>query len=144
MKVLRQLLALVAVLALAGCGGVPDLIDEEALQAGPDVSEDARATLTVDGEVYEWDANEWTTCTIGGAMPVWAHFQSGETTQEDDWVQFIDRGDGGINFSAVLDGEEHSGTGSGEADEITGNGFTYTGTMNRGGQSVDVTLEVTC
>lgn len=58
--------------------------------------------------------------------------------------EFIDRGDGGINFSAVLGGEEYSGTGSGEADEITSDGFVYTGTMGHVGQSVDVRLEVTC
>lgn len=144
MRVLRHVSRLVAVLALTAFGGVTDLIDEEALQSGSDVSADARATLTIDGEVFEWEANESTTCTIGGAMPDWAHFQAGETTQAGDWVQFIDRGDGGINFSAVLDGDEYSGTGSGEADEITGNGFTYTGTMNTGGQNVDVELEVTC
>lgn len=61
-----------------------------------------------------------------------------------DWVLFIDRGDGGINFSAVLGGEQYSGTGSGEADEITSNGFTYTGTMSHDGDRIDASLEVTC
>ncbi|HUG09119.1 MAG TPA: hypothetical protein VMP13_09550 [Acidimicrobiia bacterium] len=60
-------------------------------------------------------------------MPAWAHFQEDETTQTGNWVQFIDRGDGGINFSAVLDGEEYSGTGSGEADGITSDGFSTRG-----------------
>lgn len=143
---MRSLLAIGLVLVLAACGGVTDMLDldEEAFQPGSGVSDDARARLTVGSDVYEWEGNEWTTCTLGGAIPAWAHFQQDETTQTGDWVQFIDRGDGGINFSAVLGGEEFSGTGSGEADEITSDGFSYTGTMNHAGDSVDVRLEVTC
>lgn len=38
-------------------------------------------------------------------------------------------GDGGINFSTFLGGEEYTGTGSGEADEIADTGFSCTGTM---------------
>jgi len=107
-------------LTLAACGGATDEPDmEDVIEVGSNASEDARATLTVGSDVHEWEANEWTTCILGGAMPVWAHFQEDETTQTGDWVQFIDRGGGGINFSAVLGGEEYSGTGSGEADEIT-------------------------
>ncbi|MFP3882464.1 MAG: hypothetical protein ACLFRT_00055 [Actinomycetota bacterium] len=142
------------VLVLAACGGdISDAVGavdsgpadgEEAFESGSNASSDARATLTVGSDVHQWEANEWTTCTIGGGMPVWAHFQADETTQTGDWVQFIDRGDGGINFSAVLDGEEYAGTGSGEADEITSDGFVYSGTMGHDGEQVDVSLEVTC
>ncbi len=142
---MRRLVIFGMTLALAACGGATDEPNvEDAFGVGSSASEDARATLTVGSDLYEWAANEWTTCTLGGAMPVWAHFQEDETTQTGDWVQFIDRGDGGINLSAVLDGEEYSGTGSGEADEITSDGFVYTGTMGHAGQSVDVRLEVTC
>lgn len=143
---MRSLLAIGLVLVLAACGGVTDMLDldEDAFQPGSGVSDDARARLTVGSDVYEWEGNEWTTCTLGGAMPVWAHFQEDETTQTGDWVQFIDRGDGGINFSAVLGGDEYAGTGSGEADEITSDGFSYTGTMSHAGDSLDVGLEVTC
>lgn len=58
--------------------------------------------------------------------------------------QFIDRGDGGINFSAMFEGEEYSNTGSGSADEIRSDGFSYTGEMGTGGGVVDVELEVSC
>ena len=142
---MRLLVTIGLALTLAACGGSADEPNaEDAFEVGPNASEDARATLSVGSDVYEWEANEWTTCTLGGAMPVWAHFQEDETTQTGDWVQFIDRNDGGVNFSAVLDGEQYSGTGSGEADEITSDGFAYTGTMGHAGQSVDVRLEVTC
>lgn len=146
MRRMRLLIPIGLALALAACGAADDLagLDEEAFEPGSSASADARATLTVGSDVHEWEANEWTTCTLGGAMPAWAHFQEDETTQTGDWVQFIDRGDGGINFSAVLGGEEYSGTGSGEADEITSDGFVYTGTMGHAGDSIDVRLEVTC
>lgn len=143
---MKFLIPIGLMLALAACGAAADMagLDEEAFEPGSNASSDARATLTVGTDVHEWEANEWTTCTLDGAMPVWAHFQEDETTQTGNWVQFIDRGDGGINFSAVLDGEEYSGTGSGEADEVTSDGFVYTGTMGHAGAQVDVTLEVTC
>ena len=102
------------------------------------------ATLVVGEDTYSWDGNEWTYCEIDGIFPASATFQDEATTQSGNWVQFIDRGDGGINFSAVLDGEEYSGTGSGEADEITSNGFTYTGSLNNSGEKYDVRLEVSC
>lgn len=146
MRRMRLLMTIGVTLALAACSGAEeDLGLEEAFQPGSNVSEDARATLTVGSDVYEWEANEWTTCTLDGAMPVWAGFQEDETTQTGDWVQFIDRGDGGIHFSAVLDGEEYSGNGLGDgADEITSDGFVYTGRMAHAGDQVDVSLEVTC
>lgn len=146
MRRMRLLIPIGLALALAACGAAADVagLDEEAFEPGSNVSADAQATLTVGSDVHQWEANEWTTCTLGGAMPVWVGFQEDETTQTGDWVQFIDRGDGGINFSAVLDGEEYSGTGSGEADEITSDGFVYTGTMSHAGEQVDVRLEVTC
>lgn len=99
----------------------------------------------VDGEVYTWTADQMTGCTIDGVFPASADFgvppsQGGE----GPWVQFIDRGDGGINFSAVIDGEEYSGTGSGAAAEIRSDGFTYSGPMNRNGEVLDVELDVNC
>jgi hypothetical protein len=136
--------AVLLALTVAACGGGDDLGLEEAFEPGANLSANAGATLTVGADVYEWEGNEWATCTLGGAMPVWAHFQENETTQTGNWVQFIDRGDGGINFSAVLDGEEYAGTGSGEADEINSDGFVYTGTMSHAGELIDVRLEVTC
>jgi hypothetical protein len=120
--------------ANAGSGGSGDAA----------ASGDAMATLTVDGEVYRWTADQATLCLIGGTFPADAEFREAPQGEEGDWVQFLDRGDGGVNFSAVLGGEEYSGTGSGEADEIRSDGFTYTGTMNRDGQNLDVELEVTC
>jgi len=143
----------VAGLMLVGCGGA-DLIadqlegqleiDEGAFQPGSSASDNAKASLVVEGETYVWEKNDWTTCTIGGALPVWVGFQTTELNWDGDWVQFIDRGDGGINFSAYLAGVEYSGTGSGEADEIRSDGFSYTGDMGVDGQSVDVSLDVTC
>lgn len=106
----------------------------------------AMATLTVDGEVYTWSAEEMTVCEINGVFgPANAEFgvppSQGGT---GPWVQFIDRGDGGINFSAILAGEEYSGTGPGAADEIRSDGFSYRGTMGTGGERVEVELEVSC
>lgn len=141
---MRTISAVLLALAVAACAGDDDLGLEEAFQPGSNVSANAGATLTVGSDVYEWVGNDWATCTLGGAMPVWAHFQEDETTQTGNWVQFIDRGDGGINFSAVLNGEEYAGTGSGQADEITSDGLVYTGTMSHAGDLIDVRLEVTC
>ena len=144
------LILVVLVLVIAACGGVADLatgqlaLDESAFEPNAGVSDNAMATLVVDGTTYTFEKNEWTTCTIGGALPVWVGFQLAEHNWDDDWFQFIDRGDGGLNFSAYLDGEEYSGTGSGEADEIRSDGFTYTGDMGVSGEQVDVSLEVTC
>lgn len=147
------LLVVVVGLAIGGCGGADLIIDqmddqvaldEGAVQPGSDASDNAMATLVVDGETYVWEKNDWTTCTIDGLTPVWVGFQNTEHNWDDDWFQFIDRGDGGINFSAYLDGEEYGGTGSGEADEIRSDGFTYTGDMTVDGESVDVSLDVTC
>lgn len=107
---------------------------------------DASATLIVGDEVYTWTAEQMTVCEINGVFgPANADFgvppsQGGG----GPWFQFIDRGDGGINFSAVLEGAEYSGTGSGAADEIRSDGFSYTGEMGTGGESVDVELEVSC
>lgn len=105
----------------------------------------AMARLVVGDITYTWEGNEWTYCEIGGLFPANAEFQTEQDKRAGNWVQFIDRGDGGINFSAILEGEEYAGTGSGEgADEITSSGFTYTGTVNRGGQVLDASLEVSC
>jgi hypothetical protein len=107
---------------------------------------DATATLTVGDEVYTWTAEQMTVCEINGVFgPANADFgvppsQGGG----GPWFQFIDRGDGGINFSAVLEGEEYMGTGSGAADEIRSDGFSYTGEMGTGGEPVAVDLEVSC
>lgn len=118
----------------AGSGG-----SDEAPAAG-----DSMATLTVDGEVYSWTADQSELCLIGETYPVDAEFREAPRGQEGDWFQFLDRGDGGINFSAVLEGQEYSGTGSGEADEIRADGFTYAGTLNRDGENLDVELVVSC
>lgn len=104
----------------------------------------ASATLVVGDQTIEWAGNAWTYCEIGAMFPVNVEFQVEEVKHDGDWFQFIDRGDGGVNFSVVLDGEEYGGTGSGEADEIRDDGFTYTGTLNRGGEVLDTTLDVTC
>ncbi|HSL58845.1 MAG TPA: hypothetical protein VK866_13450 [Acidimicrobiales bacterium] len=134
---------------LGDAGGADD--DSGELDAGTDAgggaggaSGNAEAILTVDGEVYRWTADQATLCLIDDIYPADAEFRAAPQGEEGDWVQFLDRGDGGVNFSAVLGGEEYSGTGSGEADEIRSDGFTYTGTMNRDGQNLDVELEVTC
>lgn len=145
----RLTIVTVVVMAVAACGGIPDVagladIDEEDFEPGASASDNAMATLVVEDQTYVWEKNEWTYCEIGGNLPVWASFQQSEARLSDDWVQFIDRGDGGINFSAYLDGEEYSGTGSGEADEIRTDGFSYTGDMGVNGESVDVSLDVTC
>ncbi|MGK2949266.1 MAG: hypothetical protein ACSLFP_11870 [Acidimicrobiales bacterium] len=102
------------------------------------------ATLTVAGEPYSWSADKAVICNIGGTFPADAEFREVPRPGDGDWFQFLDRGDGGINFSAVLGGEEHSGTGAGEADEIRSDGFSFTGTLNRDGEVLDVELEVTC
>lgn len=147
---MKRLTAITAMaLALAACGSLPDVgglaeIDEEAFEPGSSASENAMATLVVDGETYVWEKNEWTFCEIGGSLPVWVDFSKAEDKWSEDWVQFLDRGDGGINFSAYLGGEEYHGTGSGEADEIRSDGFSYTGDMGVNGEQVDVSLDVTC
>lgn len=114
-------------------------------QGGETTGADAMATLTLGDEVYTWTGEDMNVCSIGGIFPANADFgvppsQGGQ----GPWVQFIDRGDGGINFSALIDGQEYSGTGSGEADEIRSDGFTYTGSMGGGGERFEVQLEVTC
>lgn len=106
---------------------------------------DATATLTIGDEVYTWTADDTTRCVIDGIFPASADFgvppsQGGQ----GPWVQFTDRGDGGIHFSAVIEGREYSGTGSGEADEIRSDGFSYTGMMGSEGERLDVELEVFC
>ena len=160
-----RLAAALLMLALVACGGgdsdsdggtgtPTDAGDPTAAPADTGGSDEATtgdsgggamATLTVGDEVYTWAAEDMGTCEIGGIFPANADFgvppsQGGE----GPWVQFLDRGDGGINFSAVLDGEEYSGTGSGEADEIRSDGFSYTGSMGRGGERIEVELEVQC
>ena len=95
-------------------------------------------------DTYVFEGNEWTICDIGGLFPVNAEFQLQEVKRDGDWFQFIDRGDGSVNFSAVFDGEEYAGTGPGEADDVTESGFTYTGALNRGGVKLDTVLEVSC
>lgn len=108
-------------------------------------SSQAVATLTIGDETHVFEGNQWTDCEIGGGfLAARAEFQQDESKQSGDWFQFLDREDGGINFSAVIDGEEYSGTGGGDADEITSNGFTYTGPMNRSGERLDTVLEVSC
>ncbi len=104
----------------------------------------ARATLVVGDETYTWEGNQWTYCEIGGLFPANAEFQTEPDKRSGNWVQFIDRRDGGINFSAILGGREFGGTGSGEADEITSNGFTFTGSLNNSGTVYDARLEVSC
>jgi hypothetical protein len=104
----------------------------------------AAATLVVGSNTYTWEGNQWTYCEISGLFPASVEFQKEEIKYDGDWFQFLDRGDGGINFSAVLEGEEYSGTGSGEADEIFSNGFTYTGFLSSQGERYDVQLEVSC
>lgn len=126
----------------AGSGGSSGTVEPG---QGSTAGGEASATLTIGDQVYTWTAEDMTGCTIDGIFPASADFgvppsQGGE----GPWVQFIDRGDGGINFSAVLEGEEYAGTGSGQADEIRSDGFTYTGSMGSSGGSVDVELEVFC
>lgn len=104
----------------------------------------ASAMLAVGTETYAFAGNQWTYCEIGGLFPANAEFQTEQDKRAGNWVQFVDRGDGGVNFSAVLEGEEYSGTGSGEADEITSTGLTYTGRLNRGGEVLEAWLEVSC
>ncbi|KAA3640759.1 MAG: hypothetical protein DWP92_02415 [Armatimonadetes bacterium] len=106
----------------------------------------ASATLIVEGEVYTWTAEQMTVCEINGVFgPANADFGVPPSQGGDGpWFQFIDRGDGGINFSAVLEGAEYTGTGSGAADEIRSDGFSYTGEMGTGGEQVDVEPEVDC
>lgn len=166
---LGRLTVALLVLALAACGGgdadsdggtdTPadsgDTGDATAVSTDTGTSADvttgdsgggAMATLTVGDNVYTWTAEQMGTCEINGIFgPANAEFgvppsQGGE----GPWVQFIDRGDGGVNFSAVLEGEEYSGTGPGEADEIRSGGFTYTGDMGSGGERFEVELEVQC
>lgn len=144
----RAAVAVAVALVLAACGGLPDIgdlaeVDEEAFEPGSNASDDAIATLVVAGDTHVWEKNDWTFCEIGGALPVWVSFQENESTASGDWVQFLQRDDG-INFSAVIDGGEYTGTGSGEADEIRSNGFSYTGEMGHEGESVEVSLDVTC
>ena len=124
-------------------GDVADTQNESSSVTGGDGS---TARLEVAGEVYTWTAEEMTVCEINGIFgPANADFgvppSQGGT---GPWVQFIDRGDGGINFSAVIDGVDHYGTGSGEADDVRSDGFSYAGTMTRDGEVVDVELDVTC
>lgn len=145
----RVTMAVLIALTISACGAIPDVggladIDEEAFEPGAGVSDAAVATLIVGDTTYAWEKNDWTTCDIGGSFPVWVGFQTNESTASGDWVQFIDRGDGGINFSAYLNGEEYHGTGSGEADEIHSDGFSYTGEMTSSGEPIDVRLDVTC
>lgn len=83
-------------------------------------------------------------CYVDQNFPANGEFREAPPGDEGDWFQFLDRGDGGINFSAVLGGERYAGTGGGEADEIRADGFTYTGTLNRGGEIFDVELAVSC
>jgi hypothetical protein len=104
----------------------------------------AMATLVVGGETYSFEGNQWTYCEIGGLFPANAEFQTEQEKHSGAWVQFIDRGDGGIHFSALIDAEEYTGTGAGEADEITSNGLVYTGTLNRNGEVLEASLEVSC
>jgi hypothetical protein len=159
-----RLAVILLVLALSGCGG--DDADsavtgdnpsngatdtsaariDEGIEVDQGSGGDATATLTVGDEVYTWAAEQMTVCEINGVFgPANADFgvppSQGGT---GPWVQFIDRGDGGINFSAVLEGAEYSGTGSGSADEIRSDGFSYTGTMGTDGENVEVELEVSC
>lgn len=154
------LMAVLLVVVLSACGGgdsdsrheVSDTVADSSADGGPDSggndegdASDATATLTVGADVYTWTGDQMNVCSIDGIFPANADFgvppsQGGE----GPWVQFIDRGDGGINFSAVLEGEEYAGTGSGEADEIRSDGFTHTGTMGSGGQRFEVELEVQC
>lgn len=133
-------------LAESGDGGPSGAADGQSVsEPNSDGSErPAAATLVVGDETYAWEGNQWTYCETDGIFPANAKFQDEATTQSGNWVQFIDRGDGGINFSAVLEGEEYTGTGSGEADEITDSGFTYTGDLNNRGESYDIRLEVSC
>ncbi len=132
--------------AANGSGGTAVVGGDDGADAGETSGGGAMATLTVAGDIYTWTAEQMTVCEIDGIFgPANADFgippsQGGE----GPWVQFIDRGDGGINFSAVIDGEEYSGTGSGEADEVRSDGFTYTGNMTRSGERLDVELEVSC
>lgn len=105
---------------------------------------DASATLTLDGEPHSWTAEDMTTCEVDGIFPASADFGTPPSQGgEGPWVQFIDRGDGGVNFSAVIDGVEYMGTGSGEA-EIGADGFSYSGTMGAEGAQVEAVLEVSC
>lgn len=157
-------MAALLVLVLAACGGgdsgssngvsdpVADASSGERADGGTDSgggdgreSGNATAILTIGADVYTWTAEQMSVCSIDGIFPANADFGVPPSQDgEGPWVQFIDRGDGGINFSAVIDGEEYAGTGSGEADEIRSDGFTYTGAMNRGGEVLDVELEVSC
>jgi hypothetical protein len=128
----------------SGSGGTSGTVESGQASSGGQGG-DATATLTIEDQVHTWAAEDMTDCSIGGIFPASAEFgvppsQGGE----GPWVQFIDRGDGGINFSALIDGEEYSGTGSGEADEIRSDGFSYTGMMGSNGQRLDVVLEVFC
>lgn len=128
---------------VSGGGDVDDRFDSGGTDDGG--ASDATATLTVGADVYTWTGEQMNVCAIDGIFPANADFGVPPSQGGDGpWVQFIDRGDGGINFSAVLEGEEYSGTGSGEADEIRSDGFTYTGMMGSGGQRVEVELEVEC
>lgn len=125
--------------------GSGDASTDDGAEATADGTSQAMATLVVGDDTYTWEGNQWTYCEIGGLFPANAEFQTEQDKRAGNWVQFIDRGDGGIHFSAILEGEEFAGTGSGEAaDEITSNGFTYTGTLNRGGETLDASLEVSC
>lgn len=148
MKLTRTILIGTALsLVLTACGGIAELADaglEEDFSPQPMASENAEAVLVVGGDAYTWEYNEWTICSVDGVFPAQASFQTGESTQSSDWVQFIDRDDGGINFSAYIAGEEYHGTGSGEADSITSTGFTYVGTMGYNGEDLETSLEVTC
>lgn len=152
--------ALIVVLAACG-GGDPqggdaaqaepvdpngDVVDAQNGSAPITGGDGAMARLVVAGEAYTWAAEQMTVCEIDGVFgPANADFGvSPSQGGSGPWVQFIDRGDGGINFSAVIDGVDHHGTGSGEADEIRADGFSYAGTMTRDGEIVDVALDVTC
>ncbi len=162
----RTWLIAVLALVLAACGGgdsdgggeatsdpvgdrASDSSDSESGAAdvgtGNGGSSSAMATLTVGDEVYTWTADQMVICEVNGVFgPANAEFREAPRGQDGNWVQFIDRGDGGVNFSAVLGGEEHVGTGPGEADDLSPAGWTFTGEMSRSNEPVDVELEVTC
>jgi|FLYL01.1.fsa_nt_gi hypothetical protein len=144
-------------LLLAACGAGdtggatnPSLAVSEPEQTGtagrPGADGNPTAKLTAGSEVYTWTSDQANTCEIEGMLghPSADFGIPPSQGGEGPWVQFLDRGDGGVNFSAVLEGEEYSGTGPGESEKVGTNSFRYTGTMNRSGEPVEVVLEVSC
>lgn len=145
----RFVMVAALVMITAACGATSDVggladSDGDDFEQVPGASDNAMATLMVGDETYVFEKNDSTRCELGGVLPVSAYFQQGEDQSSGDWFNFSQSNGGVTNLSAVVDGEALHDAGSGKADEIRADGFTYTGELSEEDGPVVISLDVTC